>query len=556
MTQPTLNTVSTFDAKNERRFTYTYLGPERTTTSQLSIREDKGGSQPIYEKEQRSLDKEFILAEGTLSNGTAYLAKIRVKLDSGYSEWSPEIKFMCLTTPKIIFDTIDQKQFIYTNDVLMSAIYTQEQNDPVVNYRFTLYDQRHVTVQSFPTNVPTSVSPTRFSQRIKGIKKGTLYYIGLLVETKHGIRYEQLQEFTAQYVSPSVSGVIQPLLNEQEGQIAVELFLKQMLGTSAKAYIPNRDTDSDDHYSYWKNDYVIVPKDNPLMFTKLAMAKASNWVAKLWVMNVGNGLFLDFSPRNGKGQHIKFYKHNDYLTCEKTFGKVVSRTRSNIVRGLGLRPFYLYIKVMEYRVEMLIEPDYTFTSDDEGRDKLSDEEKKEAVEINAKTQEEINEANNKIIAARNRLQATHDEHWQQYITQVNAAIAETRSHIMSHDELRDRIQEIDDKYWDYFNNDEKANFQKEMEKARREAEGALMQDRFEYLERLQEVIGKIDSGEYTPEKGIQQINQYCDAYRFILEDIPTFNQLNVTLMKEAYKKYAMQYADEIKAAGKDSLLNI
>lgn len=224
MTQPTLNTVSTFDAKNERRFTYTYLGPERTTTSQLSIREDKGGSQPIYEKEQRSLDKEFILAEGTLSNGTAYLAKIRVKLDSGYSEWSPEIKFMCLTTPKIIFDTIDQKQFIYTNDVLMSAIYTQEQNDPVVNYRFTLYDQRHVTVQSFPTNVPTSVSPTRFSQRIKGIKKGTLYYIGLLVETKHGIRYEQLQEFTAQYVSPSVSGVIQPLLNEQEGQIAVDLF--------------------------------------------------------------------------------------------------------------------------------------------------------------------------------------------------------------------------------------------------------------------------------------------------------------------------------------------
>lgn len=556
MTQPTLNTISTFDAKNERKLTYMYLGPERTTSSQLSIREDKGGSQPVFEKDQRSLDKEFILPADTLQNGTAYLAKLRVKLDDGYSEWSPEIKFMCLTTPRIIFDTIDQKQFIYTNDVLMSAIYTQEQGDPVTSYRFTLYDQRHVTLQSFPTNVPTAISPTRFSQRIQNIKKGTLYYIGLMVETKHGIRYEQLQEFTAQYVAPSVSGVIQPLLNEQEGQVSIDLFLKQLLGTSAKAYIPNRDTDSDDHYSYWEDDYVIVPKDNPLMFTKLAIAKASNWVAKLWVMNVRNGLFLDFAPRNGRGQHIKFYKHDDYLTCEKTFGKVISRTRSNIVKGLGLRPFYLYIKVTEYRVEMLIEPDYTFKGDDDGRDSLSDDEKKGAVAINAQTQKEINDANNKIIAARNRLQATHDEHWQRYIAQVNAAIADARAHILSHDELKDRIQEIDDRYWDYFNKEERVNFQEEMEKARRDAEGALMQDRFDFLQIVQEVVAKIDSKEYTVEKGLQQINQYCDAYRFILEDIPVFDQPYIALIKETYKKYAAQYSDEIKSAGRSELLTI
>ncbi|PWT34582.1 hypothetical protein DKZ29_07905 [Limosilactobacillus reuteri] len=553
MTQPILNTVSTYDAKNERRLTYTYLGPERTTTSQLSIRENKSGSQPVFEKEQHSLDKEFILPANTLTNGTSYLAKLRVKLDNGYSEWSPEIKFMCLTTPRIIFDTIDQKQFIYTNDVLMSAIYTQKENDQVTSYRFTLYDQRHVTIQQFSMNIPTTVSPTRFSQRVRDIKKGKLYYIGLYVETEHGIRYEQLQEFTAQYISPSVSGVIQPQLNEQEGQINIELFLKQLLGTSAKAYIPNRDTDSDDHYSYWKDDYVIVPKDNPLMFTKLAMAKASNWVAKLWVMNVRDGLFLDFAQKNGKGQHIKFYKHNDYITAEKTFGHVVSRTRSNVVSGLGLKPFYLYIKVLEYRVEMLIEPDYTFKGDDNGDDSLSAAEKKESIAINTQTQNEINEANNKIIAARNRLQVSHDERWGQYIAQINAAIADARAHILNHDELEVRIQEIDDKYWDYFNKEERVNFQKEIEKARRAAEGALMQDRFDYLQRIQEIIAKIDSKEYTLEKGVQQINQYGDAYRFILEDIPVFDQMNLTLIKETYRKYATQYEEEIKSAGRGAL---
>ena len=117
MTQPILNQVRNYDANEEYTFNFMYLGAESTTTNTLSIRKDEPDSKPIYEQDQVSLDKNHILPAKTLTNGNAYLAKVRVKTDNGYSEWSSEIKIMCFTTPKILFDTIDQKKLIYTKDV-------------------------------------------------------------------------------------------------------------------------------------------------------------------------------------------------------------------------------------------------------------------------------------------------------------------------------------------------------------------------------------------------------------------------------------------------------
>lgn len=528
MTQPILNQVRNYDANEEYTFNFMYLGAESTTTNTLSIRKDEPDSKPIYEQDQVSLDKNHILPAKTLTNGNAYLAKVRVKTDNGYSEWSSEIKFMCFTTPKILFDTIDQKQFIYTNDVLMSAVYMQAQGEPVETYQFTLYDQRHVIVQKYPVRVPDADSPTRFSERVKDIRKGKLYYIGLKVTTKHDMIYEQLQQFTAQYVTPSISGIVHPVLNKDEGQISVELFLKQMLGTSARAYIPNRKNDNDDQYTYWKDDYVVVPKENPLMYTKLAMAKASDWVAKLWVMNVQNGVFLDFAPAFGDGQHIRFIKYDDYITCEKQAGKIVSRTRSNKVPGLKLRPFYLYIKVKEYRIEMRIVPDTTFKGDDDNPNKQQ-EEINEYPNVTKETQILIDIANDKINSARTQLAQKHDSHWQQYITKVNQAINDARSGALSHYELRDRVIEIDDEYWDYFNNDERINFWKVLAKAERSSEIQYEDYRKEYLARVKSTVEEMNDGKLSLEDGRIKLQEYSDVYSFILKEVINFNDTHLDI---------------------------
>lgn len=542
MTQPILNQASNYDAKNSYTFTFTYLGAEHTTTNTLSIREDGPGTKPVYEKDQVSLDKNHILPAKTLNNGTAYLAKVRVKLKDGYSEWSPEIKFTCYTTPRILFDTIDQHQFIYTNDVLMSAIYTQAQNEPVTSYQYTLYDQRHVALVKYPIRKPERNSPTRFSERVSNIKKGKLYYIGLKVVTEHGIIYEQLQEFTAQYITPSVSGIIQPTMNKDDGQIVVDLFLKQLLGTSARAYIPKRKNDNADNYTYWKDDYVFVPKENPLIYTKLAMAKASDWIGKFWVMNVQNGLFLDFSPAEDRGQHIKFYKHDDYITCEKEFGQIKSRTRSNVIKDLKLRPFYMFVYVKEYRVEIKIVPDQTF-KDDDWNEELSREELSQYGEITKETQQMIDAAEAKINAARQRLQQIHDEHWQQYITKVEQAISDARARILGQNELRDRVMEIDDQYWDYFENTEMINYWKELAKAERESEAKYEIYRTEYEQRINDTLSEIKSGAMTLDDGRLKLTQYSLVYSFILREVIDFNDSKLTLdgLQELYNDYLQKY---------------
>jgi len=542
LTQPILNQASNYDAKNSYTFTFTYLGAEHTTTNTLSIREDGPGTKPVYEKDQVSLDKNHILPAKTLNNGTAYLAKVRVKLKDGYSEWSPEIKFTCYTTPRILFDTIDQHQFIYTNDVLMSAIYTQAQNEPVTSYQYTLYDQRHVALVKYPIRKPERNSPTRFSERVSNIKKGKLYYIGLKVVTEHGIIYEQLQEFTAQYITPSVSGIIQPTMNKDDGQIVVDLFLKQLLGTSARAYIPHRKNDNADNYTYWKDDYVFVPKENPLIYTKLAMAKASDWIGKFWVMNVQNGLFLDFSPAEDRGQHIKFYKHDDYITCEKEFGQIKSRTRSNVIKDLKLRPFYMFVYVKEYRVEIKIVPDQTF-KDDDWNEELSKEELSQYGEITKETQQMIDAAEAKINAARQRLQQIHDEHWQQYITKVEQAISDARARILGQNELRDRVMEIDDQYWDYFENTEMVNYWKELAKAERESEAKYEIYRTEYEQRINETLSEIKSGAMTLDDGRLKLTQYSLVYSFILREVIDFNDTKLTLdgLQELYDEYLQKY---------------
>ena len=542
MTQPILNQASNYDAKNSYTFTFTYLGAEHTTTNTLSIREDGPGTKPVYEKDQVSLDKNHILPATTLNNGTAYLAKVRVKLKDGYSEWSPEIKFTCYTTPRILFDTIDQHQFIYTNDVLMSAIYTQAQNEPVTSYQYTLYDQRHVALVKYPIRKPERNSPTRFSERVSNIKKGKLYYIGLKVVTEHGIIYEQLQEFTAQYITPSVSGIIQPTMNKDDGQIVVDLFLKQLLGTSARAYVPKRKNDNADNYTYWKDDYVFVPKENPLIYTKLAMAKASDWIGKFWVMNVQNGLFLDFSPAEDRGQHIKFYKHDDYITCEKEFGQIKSRTRSNVIKDLKLRPFYMFVYVKEYRVEIKIVPDQTFKDDDWNKE-LSREELSQYGEITKETQQMIDTAEAKINAARQRLQQIHDEHWQQYITKVEQAISDARARILGQNELRDRVMEIDDQYWDYFENTEMINYWKELAKAERESEAKYEIYRTEYEQRINDTLSEIKSGAMTLDDGRLKLTQYSLVYSFILREVIDFNDTKLTLdgLQELYNDYLQKY---------------
>lgn len=354
--QPYINIVSNFDAKASYVFTYTFLGSERIITNELSIRESKDKSQPVYASQSTKFDKNHTVPEGTLKNGTTYLAKIRVQIGESWSEWSPELEFTCLATPVITFESLDEKNFVYNDDIMMTALYRQEQGEKIKTYQFTLMNQNKVPITNYPTRFPDEKAPSILKERISGLVKGRLYYVGCRIITTNGINFFKTQEFIPHFVAPSLEGIVAVQNQSENGQILVQSYLKQMLGTQTKPFIPNAANDNPGNYTFLNNEWVVIPKEMPLMYTRLGMAKASDWVAKVWCKNILNGIMFDFSKEFGEGDHIQFIKHDDYIVCEKTHGTIKSRTRSNFVKGLGLKSFFLFIKVVEYRIQMKIVP--------------------------------------------------------------------------------------------------------------------------------------------------------------------------------------------------------
>ena len=157
------------------------------------------------------------------------------------------------------------------------------------------------------------------------------------------------------------------------------------------------------------------------------------------------------------------------------------------------------------------------------------EEINEYPNVTKETQELIDIANEKINSARTRLNEIHDSHWQQYITKVNQAVSDARSGALSHYELRDRVMEIDDEYWDYFNKVEWINFWKEMAKAERNSEIQYEDYRREYLTRIKATVALIDSGELSLEDGRVKLKEYSDVYSFILREVIDFNETHLDL---------------------------
>lgn len=359
--QPYINQIRNFDAKNLYTVEYKYLGAERVLTNELSVRENVKNSSPVYVRQSTKFDKEHVIPKDSLTNGKSYLAKIRVKLFEGateqldiWSDWSAENDFICLATPVFNFSSLDDKNYIYNDDIMMQVIYRQEQGEKIKNYQFSLLDQNKTPVKIFPTRMPSKISPNVLEERFSNLVKGRLYYIKCQIDTLNGINYFDTHEFIPHFASPSLDGIIETQNQYENGQILVQSFLKQTLGIQTRPYIPGKKSSSSDNYTYIGGEWVVIPPDKPLQYTSLGMAKASDWIAKVWCKNVINGLFLELDRKDGNGIGLKFYKYDNYVTCEKTYLGVTSRTISNIVPDLKLSEFYLYIKVIEFRIQMTI----------------------------------------------------------------------------------------------------------------------------------------------------------------------------------------------------------
>ena len=361
--QPLINIIHNFDALLDYKLEYSYLGSERIMVNELQIREDILNSSPIYTNQSTKFDKNHIIPANTLKNGKSYRAKIRVQGHNGkWSVWSPEVSFTCLKTPRIVFQNLQEDKFVYNNDILFQAVFQQEQGDRVLDYQFVLLNSNKIPIIKYPVRLPETANPNLMQERVENIDKGKIYYIGVYVNTTNGLNYFDSHEFVAHYVAPATNGIVNASVDKDNGTVLVQAYLKQNLGIQVQ---PLRVSSEDEplipiDYTYLDGEKIIIPPHLPLTYTRLGMAEASDFVLKLWCENVKNGMFLEFEGENGDGIGLQLYKRNDCVVMKKEYlnedgNGLRSIHRSNIIPNLGNSAFYLYLKVIEFRPEIVIQ---------------------------------------------------------------------------------------------------------------------------------------------------------------------------------------------------------
>jgi len=354
MTQPIIDRIETFDATEGYALHFLYLGERKPEENEVSIREAVRNSTSIYDETNAVTTGDHTIPPKSLQNGKSYWVKVRVTVGGEKSPWSEEVKVLTLARPIINFTSIDSAGYVYNDDLMMTAVYQQSNGEVMETYQFALTDIRKQTVEAFPVRAPDGSTPNYATERMSLLKKGVTYWLKLSITTHSGASYEYWKKFIPMYIVPTFDGVLSAKSMDDQGQTLVQSYLKQILGTQVKPYVPNSENDNDDNYTYLDGDKVMVPENGPLIFTNLGMSTASDLVINVWCQNIKNGVFLDIAPKKGEGIHLKLYKYDDKVVAEKEYAGLTSRHWSNIIPNLLDSPFYLSIKVVEFRIAISI----------------------------------------------------------------------------------------------------------------------------------------------------------------------------------------------------------
>lgn len=345
--------IQPWDATKGASFYFQYTGSRQALTNHLVVT-DVSTSEIVYSFEFSSFEKVHHLPPNHFTNGKVYKARLRVKFDDGnYSPYSNEVEFRTFATPVLDITSIDGQGYVYNQDVTFIADYSQGDNEKVKTYRFSLYDENEDLIENYPIRYP--MAENELTEVVKNLEKGKGYFIECHIETINGVIYSHRERFIPMYIVPSVNGLISTRTDEDEGFVRITANLKQVLGTQVRGKPRPVGDDGYDsnNYTYIDNDWIVIPKDKPVMFEGLGMNRASDFVLKVWCKSVPNdSKFMELSPVANEGIAISFWKYGNRIVAEKTFNGVTSRHCSNIVTIPSGAEFMVYAKAIEHRIEV------------------------------------------------------------------------------------------------------------------------------------------------------------------------------------------------------------
>lgn len=309
LTIPTLNQVAAFDAGYPQTFTFNVIGGDQVTGSILTIKTNDAAATTVATIETTSFDYIVTLPAGRLTNGTYYQAYIQTKNAAGdTSDPSNIIQFYCYTTPEFEFDPAVVT--VGNSSASFNVTYDQLQKEPLVQYRFYLYNQAGVRISDSGVIYTNSIDvPFSGSYLFTGFSNNTTYQIECV-----GVTYGNTSittgrsTFTVSYESPSVYSDFIVTNNCEGGYMTITSNVVGIDGTVfpdppkyvddpySTQVVPKKELDVTDSGSYvvWDTGYIVT----------------DNYALGAWIRNPNpNSMLIEL--KNNDGDMVQLWYMTD-----------------------------------------------------------------------------------------------------------------------------------------------------------------------------------------------------------------------------------------------------
>lgn len=224
-TTPIVGTVIPFDATKQYRYSITYIG-DQYTHIQYEILTNDSAPVSALSKTVETYAHECDIPSNSLTNGSEYKIRVRVGNNIVWSDWSPFAVFRCYSPAVIAITSVSDGGIIRSQSHVFLGSYAQTETDALMSYRFILYNAQQIPIYTQPETFDGLLKCT-----INILDNSKAYRVELRCISASGVETASpIVGFTAIYVQPAMSSVIELSNDEDNGRVKIDANLVQRTG--------------------------------------------------------------------------------------------------------------------------------------------------------------------------------------------------------------------------------------------------------------------------------------------------------------------------------------
>lgn len=342
---PVIQRIYPFDATAEYIVKFNISGSaQQVYYNELTLYDFAAPSVAIYQTRIQSFQYQHTIPANTLTNGSQYIASIKV-FDSteALAGESESVFFYCFTPPTLEVPTIVDGS-VGNQTVLFTGTYSQPEGEPAEAYQFKLYDDnQNLLSASGAIFLQSAADPMEYE--FAELESRRLYYLEFIVSTVNEMYATTgLIAFTPRYLSPRFKSAIELKNNSAQASVDATINVIRIIGTSdSGAPLFDEATGTVD----LRADGFTFGQGFDLH---------SNFTIEIWASDIQEGMIFKLSAIDGS--HFKILKEGNKLFLYKMLNEEYILQSMSDTTTFTNEPLYIFIQQkdgwLEFKYEVVI----------------------------------------------------------------------------------------------------------------------------------------------------------------------------------------------------------